>query len=717
MNVATATSPVSAPGAGVLPGTPAGATPGAGPSFAEVLRQLAGGTPVGITGGWSSRAAAGDAPPSASDADESGDDVAAASVAVTAAMGAMIVPVAFVPSPVTELPSADAADRPSAPTSTSSANETEVSAPEAGAAGASATDGEPAAAPSSEHRAAASLERLVGAAGHAAAGGARRAGYGAADTSASWSDMEPTGPSASSGAPPVVELGPTVVATTGIFTGIPTGTTTGATFDSATAFVAAEAPATSALQATGMVARAVAGITRDPGRAVGLPQAPARLLDHDPVAGTAPAAPAGSGSPVVGDATAAISDGLETLVDGVAGQVAPAVAAAFRGQHPALSAALRAFQQAGAAVAGGSTEDAAAGIPTGTTTGSTTGATFDSATAFVAAEAPATSALQATGMVARAVAGITRDPGRAVGLPQAPARLLDHDPVAGTAPAAPAGSGSPVVGDATAAISDGLETLVDGVAGQVAPAVAAAFRGQHPALSAALRAFQQAGAAVAGGSTEDAAASVTASVSQLIAAAREAAFTGGAAETTTPAAEGGRRALTGPAMAATTMPAIMPALGGDLRVGSGLGPSARPDATGGATLTAAEGADVSAQLVQSIRVQWTGGAGEARVRLRPEHLGEVVAIIKVEQGAVTATLQAERPDVRRWLEAHTQTLREGLVEHGLKLDRLVVLTEPARGDTRDDTQGRARGRHPQQPQQRPRRPRRDDSGATFDLNT
>jgi len=526
---------------------------------------------VGITGGWSSRAAAGDAPPSASDADESGDDVAAASVAVTAAMGAMIVPVAFVPSPVTELPSADAADRPSAPTSTSSANETEVSAPEAGAAGASATDGEPAAAPSSEHRAAASLERLVGAAGHAAAGGARRAGYGAADTSASWSDMEPTGPSASSGAPPVVELGPTVVATTGIFTGIPTGTTTGATFDSATAFVAAEAPATSALQATGMVARAVAGITRDPGRAVGLPQAPARLLDHDPVAGTAPAAPAGSGSPVVGDATAAISDGLETLVDGVAGQVAPAVAAAFRGQHPALSAALRAFQQAGAAVAGGSTEDAAA--------------------------------------------------------------------------------------------------------------------------------------------------SVTASVSQLIAAAREAAFTGGAAETTTPAAEGGRRALTGPATAATTMPAIMPALGGDLRVGSGLGPSARPDATGGATLTAAEGADVSAQLVQSIRVQWTGGAGEARVRLRPEHLGEVVAIIKVEQGAVTATLQAERPDVRRWLEAHTQTLREGLVEHGLKLDRLVVLTEPARGDTRDDTQGRARGRHPQQPQQRPRRPRRDDSGATFDLNT
>jgi len=696
---------------------------------------------VGITGGWSSRAAAGDAPPSASDADESGDDVAAASVAVTAAMGAMIVPVAFVPSPVTELPSADAAetvpaagaateftapatntagigdggaaDRPSAPTSTSSANETEVSASEAGAAGASATDGEPAAAPSSEHRAAASLERLVGAAGHAAAGGARRAGYGAADTSASWSDMEPTGPSASSGAPPVVELGLTVVATTGIFTGIPTGiptgTTTGVTFDSATAFVAAEAPATSALQATGMVTRAVAGITRDPGRAVGLPRAPARLLDHDPVAGTAPAAPAGSGSPVVGNATAAISDGLEALVDGMSGQVAPAVAAAFRGQHPALSAALRAFQQAGAAVAGGSTEDAAAGIPTGTTTG----ATFDSATAFVAAEAPATSALQATGMVARAVAGITRDPGRAVGLPQAPARLLDHDPVAGTAPAAPAGSGSPVVGDATAAISDGLETLVDGVAGQVAPAVAAAFRGQHPALSAALRAFQQAGAAVAGGSTEDAAASVTASVSQLIAAAREAAFTGGAAETTTPAAEGGRRALTGPAMAAT----IMPALGGDLRVGSGLGPSARPDATGGATLTAAEGADVSAQLVQSIRVQWSGGAGEARVRLRPEHLGEVVAIIKVEQGAVTATLQAERPDVRRWLEAHTQTLREGLVEHGLKLDRLVVLTEPARGDTRDDPQGRARGRHPQQPQQRPRRPRRDDSGATFDLNT
>ena len=68
------------------------------------------------------------------------------------------------------------------------------------------------------------------------------------------------------------------------------------------------------------------------------------------------------------------------------------------------------------------------------------------------------------------------------------------------------------------------------------------------------------------------------------------------------------------------------------------------------------------------------------------------------------------------MEAHTQTLREGLVEHGLKLDRLVVLAEPARGDARDDSQGRARGRQPQHPQQRPRRPRPDDSGATFDLN-
>ncbi len=75
---------------------------------------------------------------------------------------------------------------------------------------------------------------------------------------------------------------------------------------------------------------------------------------------------------------------------------------------------------------------------------------------------------------------------------------------------------------------------------------------------------------------------------------------------------------------------------------------------------------VHSQIVKSIRLQWSGGLGEARVTLKPGYLGEVVASIKVEHGVVTATLQSDTPEVRRWMESHTATLRDALVEHGLE---------------------------------------------------
>jgi flagellar hook-length control protein FliK len=123
---------------------------------------------------------------------------------------------------------------------------------------------------------------------------------------------------------------------------------------------------------------------------------------------------------------------------------------------------------------------------------------------------------------------------------------------------------------------------------------------------------------------------------------------------------------------------------------------------------------VHAQIVKSIRMQWAGGAGEARVSLKPEYLGEVVASIKVEAGVVTATLQADTAEVRRLLEAQTTSLREALSEHGLKLDRLVI-AEP---DTPAGPSGdrRSRGRQPQPPPSRPRRRQAPDE-RTFDLNT
>ena len=120
-------------------------------------------------------------------------------------------------------------------------------------------------------------------------------------------------------------------------------------------------------------------------------------------------------------------------------------------------------------------------------------------------------------------------------------------------------------------------------------------------------------------------------------------------------------------------------------------------------LDAATGEAVHTQIVKSIRMQWTGGVGEARVTLKPGYLGEVTASIKVEQGVVTATLQADTPEVRRWMESHTATLRDALVDHGLRLDRLTV-GEPERQATPGDRQAKSRQQPRQQaPRQRARR--------------
>lgn len=133
-------------------------------------------------------------------------------------------------------------------------------------------------------------------------------------------------------------------------------------------------------------------------------------------------------------------------------------------------------------------------------------------------------------------------------------------------------------------------------------------------------------------------------------------------------------------------------------------------------LDAATGESVHTQIVKSIRMQWTGGLGEARVTLKPEYLGEVTASIKVEQGVVTATLQADTPEVRRWMESHTATLRDALVDHGLKLDRLTV-GEADRQAAQGDRQSKPR----QQPREQAPRPRaRRDASETdppFDVTT
>jgi flagellar hook-length control protein FliK len=89
-----------------------------------------------------------------------------------------------------------------------------------------------------------------------------------------------------------------------------------------------------------------------------------------------------------------------------------------------------------------------------------------------------------------------------------------------------------------------------------------------------------------------------------------------------------------------------------------------------------------------MRVQFRDGIGAAVVKLKPEHLGSVEISLKVENGAIKATVQAEVAAVRQWLESHQDTLRTSLAEQGLRLERFVVEPDGKRQTTGDDAQPR-----------------------------
>ena len=83
-----------------------------------------------------------------------------------------------------------------------------------------------------------------------------------------------------------------------------------------------------------------------------------------------------------------------------------------------------------------------------------------------------------------------------------------------------------------------------------------------------------------------------------------------------------------------------------------------------------------------MRVQMKEGVSEATVHLRPEHLGEVSIAIRVDGKSVSAVIHAESAGVREWIQAQENTLRSGLSEQGLHLDRLLVQRDP-RHDRRE----------------------------------
>ncbi|HUK35937.1 MAG TPA: flagellar hook-length control protein FliK [Vicinamibacterales bacterium] len=112
--------------------------------------------------------------------------------------------------------------------------------------------------------------------------------------------------------------------------------------------------------------------------------------------------------------------------------------------------------------------------------------------------------------------------------------------------------------------------------------------------------------------------------------------------------------------------------------------------------------DLSPQIVQAVRLQWSNGAGDVRITLQPEYLGELTVSLHVDHGSVSAVLHAESPDVRSWLQANQSMLGQALSEHGLTLERLVVAAPE--GDRPATTADQRRQRQ----EQRRRQPQRSD---------
>ncbi|MEO8084646.1 MAG: flagellar hook-length control protein FliK, partial [Ardenticatenales bacterium] len=112
------------------------------------------------------------------------------------------------------------------------------------------------------------------------------------------------------------------------------------------------------------------------------------------------------------------------------------------------------------------------------------------------------------------------------------------------------------------------------------------------------------------------------------------------------------------------------------------------------------------QIVQAIRLQWANGTGEARITLQPEQFGDVTVSVRVDRGQVVARIEADAPVVREWLQSNQATLRHGLAEQNLALDRLEV-SEPR--ESRDAERRGQRERPDEQPQRRPRRAPLDDT--------
>lgn len=117
--------------------------------------------------------------------------------------------------------------------------------------------------------------------------------------------------------------------------------------------------------------------------------------------------------------------------------------------------------------------------------------------------------------------------------------------------------------------------------------------------------------------------------------------------------------------------------------------------------------ETSESIVQSLRMQYQRGGGDAVVHIKPEHLGPVSVSLRVENGSVSAVVNAENPAVAEWLKANEHLLRDGLAASGLHLERFAIKRD---GQSPED--GRKGWRAPDD---RARRRRALEPESTFEI--
>lgn len=109
-------------------------------------------------------------------------------------------------------------------------------------------------------------------------------------------------------------------------------------------------------------------------------------------------------------------------------------------------------------------------------------------------------------------------------------------------------------------------------------------------------------------------------------------------------------------------------------------------------------------IVQSLKVQWRQGGGEARLRLQPEYLGELSLSLRVHGSTVSVVLRSDSPAVRGWIDAHQAELRRALEAQGLVLDRFVI----------DPDEDPRQSQEPSSDDQAPQRRRRQAAAGRFE---